>query len=267
MPNNKAPSVTIILVIAIVSVTIFIFARTMQDENTVDRDSSPKTNTVAPTVPVQTNENTNSSTIANEWQWQDTVDEKEQGNVNIETDQDESLPFTPQSVHDALQAVKLDANGDVILDHEALISLDEALERIYNQLDNDSLVKLRNLIEDALPGKTGEQTANLVEDYNGFLRAKEEFSQIHEGSNTNTTQTIASLENDQALYSELQALRELHLGQSTAQSLFQTSDANAEFMFESMKLGLDNSLSAEEVANRRDEIEERHRQRLDDSTN
>jgi len=191
-------------------------------------------------------------TIATKWQWQKIENRDTTANI----DNDVTLPFTPQSVHDALQAVKIDENGNVILDHFALVSLDEALERIYKKLDGESLNELLDLINQALPGPAGEQTAKLVSDYSRFLGAKDEFAQVYEGiDDPSIKQSVATIESDQALYAELQALREVHLGSDVAQSLFEVSDANAQYMFESLKLSLNESLSAQERAARQTELE------------
>lgn len=197
-----------------------------------------------------------SKTIASEWQWQE-IDKNRNNTASADV-----LPFTPKSVHDALHAVKLDENGDIILDHDALISLDETLERIYNKLDGESLAILRDLITDALPGKAGAQTAKLVEDYQQFLQAKEAFSLANENpAYSSREQTVATIENDRLLYSELQQLREVHLGSDVAKNLFNVSDANAEFMFDSLKLEADQSISADERAAKHKEIQDRLQQR------
>jgi len=106
---------------------------------------------------------------------------------------------------------------------------------------------LQQLIRESLLGIAGEQVAQLVGDYHQFLGAKDEFSEIYEGTeNTAADDPLVSLEGDEALYAELQALREVHLGAETANSLFSEADANAEFMFASMKLEYDTTLTAEE---------------------
>jgi len=207
--------------------------------------------------------NSSQKTIANSWKWE--ASETSETSETIIAD--ESAPdnatsaslFTPNSVYNALQAVKLDIDGNVILDHDALISLDEALERIYSQLDNDRLLALQALIKESLPGAAGEQTAKLVNDYTQFLIAKDEFSELYENAQpVAAEQSIASLSNDQSLYSELQSLRELYLGKEVADQLFRISDANATFMFESLKLEADETMTAEEKQRRAEEIEARH---------
>ncbi len=197
-------------------------------------------------------EEVNQSSISVEWQWQATNSKSNMSAVDFQ-----DLPFTPESVFRALQAVKLDKDGNVILDHDALLSLDEALERIHNQLDSQSLAVLKQLIKDALPGKAGEQTAELVNNYYHFLQAKQEFSQINEAmADTNNELTEESVQINERLYSELQQLREVHMGSETTQKLFRVSDANAQYMFDSMKLETKTELTPEQRQQRRQEIQE-----------
>jgi len=174
--------------------------------------------------------------------------------------EERSVLFTPESVYTALQEVEVGEDGNVVLDHKALLSLDEALQRIHTELDGQSRQELLDLIKEALPGKVGEQTAQLVDDYSKFLGAEEEFNQIHQNS-APAEMSVASLSKDQALYTELQALREVYLGPETTGRLFLESDSNAEFMFESLKLGLDDSLTAEQRTHRQQELEAQHAQR------
>lgn len=264
MSNNKKRSITAVLIIVAAVATITI----MRTKNTDDKSLSASQTNVKQATNAQSIAANGPSTIASQWLWQETNKQAKQANSSTEINNDEPLPFTPQSVYDALQAVKVDENGDIIRDHGALISLDEALERIHNRLNSDSLFSLQDLIKGALPGKVGEQTAELVEDYYGFLEAKEEFSQIHEGlANASAQQSAASLNSDQALYGELQVLRAIHLGRQATDSLFRVSDANAQFMFDSMQLGFENSLSPEEIATRRAEIQTRHQEQLGELDN
>lgn len=240
-------------VIAVVAALSFSLKNGYSDKTKNDVATTPEPSTAMPSGSTDTqHSNIDTSTIAKQWQWA-----KLKSQDNGEVGSKVTLPFTPQSVHDALQAVKIDSSGNVVLDHDALLSLDEALERIYNKLDGDSMQQLGSLIEQALPGTAGKQTAKLVEDYNRFLKAKEEFSQVYEGSPpAYDQQSVASIESDEALYAELQALRQVHLGENATSKLFGVSDANAQFMFDSMKLELDKTLTPEQRNQRRLEIQE-----------
>lgn len=253
--------IIVVLVIALLAISITNKNSTTESRNNASQDKASGTKSSQRSIE-GVNADSPSNTIAKQWQWPRDRDQQER---DATADEDESLPFTEQSVYDSLQAVKVDKNGNIILDHDALISLDEALERIHNRLDSESLLKLQDIIRDALPGKTGEQTAQVVEDYQRFLGAQEEFSQMHQGS-VSTVQTLNSLDNDQALYRELQNLREIHLGTENTASLFHDSDANAEFMFDSLRLSLEQHLTPEEIESRRREIQQRLQQQLAEET-
>jgi len=267
MPNNKNRMrviilIIVVLVIALLAISIANKNSTTESRNNGSQDKASGTKSSQQPIEGAVSADSPSNTIATQWQG---PRDRDQHDLDATAAEDESLPFTEQSVYDSLQAVKVDENGNIILDHDALISLDEALERIHNRLDSESLLKLQDIIRDALPGKTGEQTAQVVEDYQRFLGAQEEFSQMHQGSVSNV-QTLNSLDNDQALYRELQNLREIHLGTESTASLFHDSDANAEFMFDSLRLGLEQHLTPEEIESRRREIQQRLQQQLAEET-
>lgn len=209
-------------------------------------------------------------TIATTWKWS-------KANQNPTTaittlNSKKSLPFTTQFVYEALKAVKIDDDGNVIHDHNALLSLDEALLRIQNKLDRESLHILQETIIDGLPGKAGEQTAQIVGDYYNYLEAKDEFSRTSDIlAESSGHETVNAVENDQLLYAELKSLRELHLGAEVSNGLFRVTDSDAQYMFESMKLDIDididESLSEEERTQKRLEIETQHIQRSINITN
>jgi lipase chaperone LimK len=202
---------------------------------------------------LQTNESTNSvpaTNIGEAWNWQEVANTSEQTLATKETPsqlpQATNLPFTAQSVYDALQAVKIDAQGNIILDHDAMLALDEALEPIFQLLNPQSLALLQELILKALPNITGEQVAELVADYYEYLVAKDEFSRLRENSDRVIEPNLQSVRNDEVLYEDLQALRDVHLGSEATEQLFRVTDASAKLMFDSMKLSFDEQLSPEE---------------------
>ena len=197
------------------------------------------------------------ASVAEKWDWSALATVKESA-ISDPAILDSQYPFSPESVFNALQAVKLDPDGNVILDHDAKLSLDEALERIYSIMDTQSIAALKQLIESALPGSTGEQVAQLVDDYLNYLIAKDEFSELYESASPPPEKaTLNSIEKDQTLYSELQALRNVHLGTDTAEALFRVEDASAKMMFDSMKLAQNTSLSAQERALAQEQIQAR----------
>lgn len=230
--NKTGAVIAVIVVLIIIG---FIFQKRMNGTMSIYDVDSIQNQTLTKDLP---------DTLADKWD-ESYISESGAKNVNAPHD---DLVFTPSSIYQSLQAVKIDEVGKLILDHDAFLALDEALARIYERLDASSLAQLQALIKAALPGITGEQTAELVADYYRFLGAKAVFSSELEPTVENATDTVEQIDDNQQLYQELKALRELHLGTEAATELFRVSDAAAEYMFESMKLGLDNSLSDEQKA-------------------
>jgi hypothetical protein len=200
------------------------------------------------------------NTIASVWQWEvETVNANNDQETTATSgeqvnDMSSQLPFTQESVFKALHAVKLDSNNDIILDDDALIALNNALDFSEVKLDGEAIEKLKDLIRKGLPGYAGEQTAQIVGDYYQFLGAKNEFNALYETKDPE----VQSIEDSEAQYEELKSLRELYLGADVSEKLFASSDANSRYMFESMKLEANNSLSDEEKKQAQAKIVERH---------
>ncbi len=248
--------IILVSVLLLIAVAVW-YMQPKTNHSEVTEESSPPLKEVATETlePKEPNKSERVQRVADVWAWQ-----KKEPEANLEA---ESRLFTEQSVHDALQAVRMDENGNVILDNDAQIALDEALERIYKRLDSSSLQELQDMIVNALPEPAGQQTAQLVADYQSFLQAKDQFSQMHANApDAYSAQTPAAVAQDQALYADLQSLRALHLGQDAAQQLFALADTNAQFMFETMRLNFDTSLSAEDRARQMQVIQTQHQENV-----
>jgi len=261
MANSTKLILFISALIALLALFVFILKPNSNHEQNNETSNKPmevtstNTNATDSAQAVQASTQSVNESIANKWQWQEGTERTTIDAQIIRDYEQNGTLFTADSVYAALEAVEVDENGDLVLDSKALFALDEALERIHNQLDSQSLLELQNLIKEALPGKLGEQVAQLVGDYNRFLGAQAEFNQIHQYSATDSP-TLASVENDRNLYGDLQSLRAAHLGTDTAERLFQQNDAGARFMFDMMALDLNTSLTPAEREQRRREIQE-----------
>jgi hypothetical protein len=250
---NKNPFILIAIGACIIAIALFVLGDNSKDIKIVSSEASKSSSIYDDS---QTDQTIKPATIATQWQWSKVNQQAEQPVAN---EVNNKLPFTAKFVYEALKAVKLDEDGNVIHDHDALLSLDEALLRIQNKLDAESLEILQGIIKDGLPGKAGEQTAKIVGDYYYFLEAKDEFSETSEALiDSSIRETSQAIENDELLYAELQALRDAHLGTDVSNGLFRVSDASAQYMFDSMKLDFNQDLTEEEKEQKRGEIEERH---------
>ncbi|MFT5716679.1 MAG: lipase chaperone LimK [Oleiphilaceae bacterium] len=201
------------------------------------------------------------NTIATAWQWEAKPSNDNSQHAEIlnkeqhsQAETNASLLFTQESVYKALHAVKIDDNGDIIIDNDALTALNAALENSEFKLDNETLERLQDIIKQGLPGNAGDQTAQIVADYYQFLGAKSEFNTLYESRDD----PDRNIENHEAQFNELLALREVYLGNEVADKLFASDNANAQYMFDSMKLEANTNLSEEEKKLLQVEIIERH---------
>lgn len=156
----------------------------------------------------------------------------------------EDAPFTAEGVREALKAVRLDGNGNLILDHAALQALNSSLQSGDLRLTEQELSALQQMIRDRLPGQAGTQTAQLVGDYYRYLQAETEY--LGTTMPEETTADAGSISAHKARYARLRQLREQYLGPEASAKLFRVSDAHAAYMFEAYRIRNDNSLSDEE---------------------
>lgn len=192
-------------------------------------------------------------TIATVWKWEDSANSQEEAPTSL------SL-FSAEAVYNTLQRVKLDDDNNVIIDHQALIALNETFDGRPLQLDEQALHELQIIIRQGLPGNAGDEVAKIVTDYYHYLAASKEFNAIYEADYPTAEAIENTIEDHEANYRELIALRELYLGNDTASKLFSTSDANAAYMFDMLKIEQSSNLSDEEKQQQSAEIMERHTQ-------
>ncbi|TVP54214.1 MAG: hypothetical protein EA349_12090 [Halomonadaceae bacterium] len=186
-------------------------------------------------------------TIATAWQWQEDApqQQREQPTRN-------DIPFSAEGIYTALQEVRIDRNGNVVLDNRALEALQQALDYGNVDLGGQDLADLQELIQVGLPGKAGEQTARIVVDFYHYMEAEKTL-------NSMLAPSLSAYSGDEAFqhqHEELQVLREQYLGQEVAEALFATADATANYMFAARQIQEDDSLSHEEKARKSAELHE-----------
>jgi len=202
--------------------------------------------------------------IATEWDWTQFKEVSDsEYETKLETISDSSIiqktkQFDLEFIYQSLHAVRLDEEGDVILDHEALQALNKVLSFQNLKFTNQQLESLLSIIKKGLPGEAGEQTAEIVGNYYQFLGAEDEFNNVYETTSNPEAAMNRSFDDLTAQFQELQALRSLYLGESASEKLFAVSDASAEYMFESKRIEEDASLSDEEKSAQQKEAVKRH---------
>lgn len=260
------PNVTTIALILSSAVAVFLIffydndahlALSTNEESANKKSINENSNTLNHSA---TSANTPDKTIATVWNWSTP-------NKANDSDLDSSpAAFSEKAVYNALQRVRLDAQDNIIIDHEALIALNETLDNSRLQLDAQSLIDLQSIIRQGLPGQAGEEVAIIVANFYNYLTAKKEFNAIYE--NISSPQpTESTIEAHEENYRELMSLRELYLGTDVANQLFETTDANANYMFEMLKVEQANHLTKEERSQKRIEIIDKHTEDTIDISN
>lgn len=179
-----------------------------------------------------------SATVADTWQWPE-QQETEPADYTSASQQD--FPFTADGVFKALQNVRIDANGDVIVDSRALEALNSTFRHGRVTLSDVELDALQELIRAGLPGPAGEQTASIVADYHSYLQARDQ-----QLSDPDAAESMPSLDATEQRLNELRQLRAEHLGTDTARQLFREEEATTRYMLEAQRIAMDPDLSTEE---------------------
>lgn len=240
-PNLTSGAVILVLIASIYAV--YFSGGDAKDTIKIQDVNGYRTNTPALEI------DSNQKTIATAWQWEESV------NTPVEKI---TATFSEKSVYSALQRVRLDNQDNVIIDHEALIALNATLDDSRLQLNEQALAELQIIIRQGLPGNAGDDVAKIVADYYSYLEASKEFNAIYETDSANPQAIENTTEEHEANYRELISLRELYLGSDTSSKLFSTSDANASYMFDMLKIEKSTDLSDEEKQQKVAEITARH---------
>jgi len=143
-----------------------------------------------------------------------------------------------RGVEDALMMAKLDNVGALILDEQALASLNLVVSRLPGNLTPQDIQKIQNLIKQAQPGEAGEQVAQVLGDYYAFKQAEKEW--LKSGVASNSLQgAIDQLE-------KITAMRQDYLGQAVADKLFLGQQQKASLSLQKMAIQQGTELSAQQ---------------------
>lgn len=148
--------------------------------------------------------------------------------------------FDIAEVRRRLGRIELNDAGEIVLNDSALSALRGAFATLEGRLDTASLQELEQLIRRTLPGRAGEQTAQVVGDYYRYDRALRSFDA---GAAVADDLTRASVRQEQ-----LAALRMQYFGPEVANKLFAREQAYARYTIESMRIQAAADLSAEQKA-------------------
>jgi lipase chaperone LimK len=252
----KSSRIRVAILLALVATLYLVFFNA-----DTGKDTTPLLNTKSDSdrqSPLIVDIDNSEKTIATAWQWEEPTNTP---------DENASPTFSEKVVYNALQKVRLDSQGNVIIDHEALIALNATLDDGSLQLDEQALRELQMIIRQGLPGNAGDDVAKIVANYYHYLEASKEFNAIYETGSSNSPAIENTTDEHKDNYRELTALRELYLGSDTSTKLFSTSDANANYMFDMLEIEQATDLSDEEKQQKRLEIVNQHAEDTIDISN
>lgn len=178
------------------------------------------------------------ATVADAWQWQQQPLVDSDAIVHGSSKSKPSYTTSEQKIYQALGDVRLDANGHVIIDAVGLQALYKTIGYGNQLLDNDKIEYLKMVIRRGLPGAAGDDVAEIVANFYGYLDAKNQMKSMYP--------SMSSIEDLSVQIAELRSLREIYFGSDVAALLFKEQQAHEDYMLENMEISNSDSLTEEE---------------------
>ncbi len=189
------------------------------------------------------------ASLGDVWQFDQPASERSSADAELtqqDPDFDGGIEIDEFEVYQALAHVRLDDDGNLLLDAEALSALEQYFSALAPELSVTELARLQEIVRDALPGALGEDTAEVIGNYYNYRVAEVDLMQTHGEPD--------SIEEARERFDNIVALREQTLGSDVAHRLFEFEQIQAYYMFDSMALQFDTSLTEEERDARQQEL-------------
>lgn len=151
--------------------------------------------------------------------------------------QETRFGFDISYIFDALQAINIDANNSILIDHTTKNLLESAFLHVPYDLSDVEISELEELIRLALPGTPGKQASDIVINYYHYRIAESDFlSSSYVNSPKDALQQLHQLE----------SIRNTQLGYETAKKLYGLDHEKNKFTIQSMIIQSNNDLSIQE---------------------
>ncbi len=156
------------------------------------------------------------------------------------------------SIEEQLLKIKVDENGEVILDRDANNRITAGFYKVPLPLSPELLATLQHTITQSLPSPLGGQVADIIAGYHDYLVAiKNESDLFGEPSN---------LGDHKRRLEQKMELQTLILGESNASKLFAQENADQMYMLEGMEVATNPDLSPEQRTQLLAELEQQRQQ-------
>lgn len=195
-------------------------------------------------------------TLEDVWEWKRFEQQPAQAEKHDEAaatthqERQAGVQFNVEQIHEGLKQIKLDQYGDIALDSDALRGLNELFQSGLLELDPGSLSELQRIIRTGLPQQAGEEAAAIVGNFSDYLNAKREMYALMTSSGGSSDHAV--------MLDEQEALQEMYLGREVADKLFSAERASTRYMYESMTMAQDESLSDEDRQQRQAALREKY---------
>lgn len=193
------------------------------------------------------------ATIGSQWDWSELEAVTQSDQTNTGSKPKTAASFDVPTIYATLADIHLSESGEVIPDQTALNALNRAFVTSGIDWTPARVEELQAIVRAGLPGIAGEQAAAIVGDFYQYTQDKAALESVY----TSTTDPAEA----HLQYSELMAIRRQTMGDAVADQLFADEEASARYMFESIALAQDNSLSAAERRERQQALEQSLRER------
>ena len=156
------------------------------------------------------------------------------------------------SLEEQLLKIKVDENGDVILDRDANNRIATGFHKVPLPLSPELITDLQRTITRSLPSPLGEQVAEIIAGYHDYLVAIKSEQELF-GSPQNIGDHKRRLE-------QKMVLQTLILGESNSRKLFAQENADQMYMLEGMEVATNRDLSPKQRKHMLAELEQQRRQ-------
>ncbi|BES72376.1 hypothetical protein RE428_33940 [Marinobacter nanhaiticus D15-8W] len=157
--------------------------------------------------------------------------------------------FKLDDIATALSRIKLDDDGQILVDRQVRTVLEAAFMQPKTPVDETRFEELKTLIAGGLDGEAGQQAAAMAERFYRYSNAYREVADTfgHHGA----------LQNVEADFEQLSRLRRTYLGDELSDSLYGEEEALMRYTLQSMRIQTDGKLSPEQKQVQQEQLRKR----------
>jgi len=162
-------------------------------------------------------------------------------------------PFDYELVELALQEVKLDEEGALLIDADTADVLSRAVAELPVGMNENILQRVIFLTAKGLPGPAGEQLALILKNYYRYQQTSKEISGLD-------TEKVGEVRSEHLFQQDI-ALKELYMGKEVTKGLFGHKHLVRNYLFSRRKVNENSDLSRQQKKQRLTELEDQFKRK------